>query len=120
MKEGGGESNIEYLDLSELEEEPYFASLIAGSLFVKAKLSSGLMEGAEVTGMTMGMFAMISSQLENINSICIDFTSILTQKKDGEIQSMTLEDMLISNGTVTKEQLAAIPRITEEEFYTLD
>lgn len=105
--------------MSGLEEESYFASLIAGSLFVKAKLSSGLMAGAEVTGMTMGMFAMLSSQLENINSICIDFTAILAQKMGSEIQSMTLEDMLISNGTATKEQLAAIPRITKEEFYSL-
>ena len=116
----GENSNIEYLDVSGLENEDCFAGLLQASVSLKAKISNGLMEGIEVVGITMAMFAMMNSNIRDVKSVCIDFTSIVSQKMSGVVESMTVEDMLVSGGSVTKEQLDAIPRLTKEQFYSLD
>lgn len=116
----GSASSFEYLDVSGLENESYFPSLIQASIYMKGKISSGQMKGIEITGVNMSMFAMMSSKITDINSVCIDFTSIISQKMGGEVYTTTVEDVLVSGGSVTKEQLNAIPRITESEFYNLN
>lgn len=116
----GGSLNLEYLDLNGLENENYFPGLLQASVSIKAKISNGQMEGNEIVGITTSMFAMLSSNMRDVKSICIDFTSIITQKMGSEVQFTTIENMLLSGGSVTKEQLAAIPRITKEQFYSLD
>ncbi|MBP3496799.1 MAG: hypothetical protein J6K33_03085 [Alistipes sp.] len=116
---GTSESNIEYLDVSGLGDESYFPALQQVSVYVKGKISNGQMEGLEVTGVTMGMFALMTADIRDVKAVSVDFTSIVSQKMGNEVQSMTVENMLVSNGNVTKEQLDAIPRITKEQFYDL-
>lgn len=121
LQVGGGtsESNIEYLDVSGLGDESYFPALQQVSVYVKGKISNGQMEGLEVTGVTMGMLAMMTADIRDAKAVCIDFASIISQKMGDEVHSMTVENVLVSSGNVTKEQLDAIPRITKEQFYDL-
>lgn len=122
LQVGGGvsESSIEYLDVSGLDNEYYFLGLVLSAIYVKAKISNGELEGSEVIGMNMAHFSQMSTNFRDVKSICIDLTSIISQKTGDEVQSMTVEDMLVSGGSVTKEQLDSIPRLTKEQFYTLD
>lgn len=116
--EGGG-STVEYLNLEGLEIEEYFPSLLMASIYVKGEISNS-MGNMEVTGATIGMFSMLGSAIEKANAVCIDFSSIFTQKMGDEVHSISIEDMIISGGSATKEQLDAIPRLTKEQFYSLD
>lgn len=99
---GGESSNIEYLDVSGVNQEPYFASLLVTSFVGKHKEDGivALLPSAAIAG----------HNSEKIIALLVDFSF--------KTPNGTLLELLLNMGT-TKEQLDAIPRITKEEFYSL-
>lgn len=111
---GGGGSTIEYLDISGLGFERM--DLIFDSCKIKLIYSNK----TQITG---GANLIILSSPENleslimsVNTIAIDLNSKICRGGD---KIETVREHLLSFNTFTEEQLAAIPRITEEEFYTV-
>lgn len=116
---GAGESgeNIEYLDVSEFkfsdneQENTFRLSFIKNmGLFGKAFVNQGYIIGP------IG-FAGSSGTLK---SIAIDFSGITYDNTaGGDIIKLTVKEALIALG-FPEEMLAAIPRITKEQFYSLE
>ena len=101
---GSGEaSNIEYLDVSGVNQEIYFASLLIMS-FVSKNKENG------VVGITPSA-AMVGYNNSLIISLAIDFSF--------KTSNGTILELLLNIG-ITQEQLDAIPRITKEQFYSLE
>ena len=101
---GSGEaSNIEYLDVSGINQEIYFTTLLIMSFVSKNKENGvvGILPSA----------AMVSYNNSLIISLAIDFSF--------KTSNGTILELLLNMG-ITKEQLDAIPRITKEQFYSLE
>lgn len=101
----GSASSVEYLDISGVGD----AELIVTECSLLAK---AYMEGAYYVGTTA---LLVLAGLIGIGNapiaVAIDFNTKIVV---GE--PMTVKDFIISRG-ITEDQLAAIPRITEEKFY---
>ena len=104
---GGGASTIEYLDISNHEN----GNLINHSILARIEL-----DGAE------GIIATSNFQdREQLHSgitkmIAIDFTLRLKNP----MSDLTIKDNLIENHRIDEEWLNSIPRVTKEEFYSLE
>lgn len=102
---GGSASSVEYLDISGAGD----AELIVANYSLLAKV---YMEGMYYICTTA--FLVLDGFIGIGNApiaVAIDFnTKIFIGEK------MTIKDFIISRG-ITEDQLAAIPRITEEKFY---
>lgn len=114
---GGGDSTIEYLDMTNVSSESWMMNLLIVSLFVKQPIT---LDGATANT----VFPTFQSQtmrgdLMGVNQVAIDFKATIAMSMDGMTQTMTVADFLIQNGA-TQEKLDALPRITKEEFYNLD
>jgi hypothetical protein len=104
---GTSESNIEYLDVSGFpaEVEPLFLMF---SILAKYSTEYGTVIA------TPFMTANINVG-KQFKAVMIDFTTQICEM--GHIG--TIKDALIAQG-ITQADLDSIPRITKEEFYTLD
>lgn len=114
---GSGESSIEYLDTSvDTGAGSWALYLLACFINVKRKIT---FSGQEVlTIMPIELSRTLDSNLSNTIQGSIDFSGKIFLTQNEEITSYTVKQFLIQQGA-TEEQLAAIPRITKEEFYTL-
>lgn len=115
----GGDSNIEYLDVSGFgmtdngsPSDELFV-IVNAAICVKGDFGG---EGTAVltgTGL-MTLFRAFGDDLYGmIKAVLIDYNLIITVSGQ-----MTIKELLLN--TFTQEQLDAIPRITKEEFYSLE
>ena len=101
---GTGEaSTIEYLDVSGVNQEIYFTTLLITSFVSKSK------ENGVVC--ILPSAAMVGYNNSLIISLAIDFSF--------KTSNGTILELLLNMG-ITQEQLDAIPRITKEQFYSLE
>ena len=61
----------------------------------------------------------MAGNLLGVTQLAIDFKASIVVSKDGMAQTMTVADYIIQQGA-TQEKLDAFPRITKEQFYTLE
>lgn len=99
----GDDSNIEYLDVSGVNQEIYFTTLLITSFVSKSK------ENGVVC--ILPSAAMVGYNNSLIISLAIDFSF--------KTSNGTILELLLNMG-VTQEQLDAIPRLTKEQFYSLE
>lgn len=105
---GGGGSNVEYLDLSGLEQRGFIAMY---SIAVK-----GLMQGIMYAGVPTPTFIQADGKTTDIVAIMIDLSLVVSSNVEGSVTTMTLRDAL-SGANV---DLDSIPRLTKEQFYDLN
>ena len=112
--EGGG---IEYLDVSELltnlENNPNAVIILSAATQVKCTYNGILMAGPlyAIASLFRGDF---SAMATSTTQICVDWSMKLSVM--GELQPI-LNQVL---SKITQEELNALPRLTEEEFYNLE
>lgn len=110
-----GGSNIEYLDISNTSGA-LRAGLVQNALYIRATIPD---YGAEMVGSSAYFVtSMLEGVIENTSAVVIDFSHKICMKMSGSIQELTILQQILQNH-VTQEEIDAIPRITEEEFYTL-
>ena len=110
FNEGGGSGNgsgeistVEYLDVSGINQEPYFTMLLITS-FVSKNKENGVVAISPSA-------AMVGYNNSLIISLAIDFSF--------KTSNGTVLELLLNMG-ITQEQLDAIPRLTKEQFYNLE
>lgn len=121
---GGGESasTIEYLDVRGTGDtnENLRNGLILFADIVKSKNDEGTFVGACLTGIQT-LFGFSSNNATTCVAVAVDFSRHLKGKmNDGTELDMSIYDILIMMGTAASEELDSIPRITKEQFYSLD
>lgn len=103
---GTGESNIEYLDVSEVEDTVK-RLLFTFSSYVKLTGASG------VTIMCTGMAMAEGATYESADFVEIDFSALaFTSEK---VEGGSIKDFILWTGINTD----SLPRITKEQFYDL-
>ena len=108
---GSGGSSLEYLDVSGVDSQTR-AVLLSLAIEIKFSFSGGNIVGPIL--LAMDGIAPLNTLHERVTQMKIDKNSQFNVAG----QSGTFMDFLNMMG-VSNEQLAAIPRITKEEFYTL-
>lgn len=109
---GAGESTMEYLDVS------------GGGMAAQASMLYAYLWKA-IVAENVGIFpigVIISttpSAANSVSQIAIDFSTEVN-KSAGGTEIMTIKEAIMSLYSVTEEELAAIPRITKEQFYSLE
>ena len=122
---GGGESasTIEYLDVSGLGEtnESLRNALTIFADIVKSKNEEGTFVGACLSGIQMA-FGVTTNNATTCVAVAVDFSRHIkgVGNEAGQVIEMSISDILIMMGTATAEELDSIPRITKEQFYSLD
>ena len=112
---GGGTeaSSMEYLDVSGLGEDNVARLIVYG--YIVKFVYDGQSAFLTTTHPYVGML------IKDVppSAISIDFATVVTFTDT--MQNMTIKEALLQTGStpITEAELAAIPRITEEEFYTL-
>ena len=108
---GSGEaSTIEYLDVSGMSYEKM--DLIFNSYLVRFIYDNKVQVVGGASLITIGD---IESALMGVVAVAIDFNSLII--KGGDEIDTVLEDLIHS---FTQEQLDSIPRLTKEQFYSLE
>lgn len=115
---GGGSSNIEYLDVSGMElsknSKLYYLAII--SIFAKAIIHGG---SAQIIAPSLVSLSTMLTDITTISikALAVDFSATYAEYliSAGQGSAGTIKDVLLRFG-VTEEELAAIPRITKEEF----
>ena len=110
---GGSASSVEYLDLTGLAtlQSSYLAT---SSQELHLKMT---MQGQEIA--TVGPAAQLVSQCSSASKVYakIDFDAPVIMVQGTMRQDLKVRDYILSK--VSESELASIPRITKEEFYTL-
>ena len=104
----GGGSNIEYIRQEDANVFPMDQAKI-GAQFIKIKFNNQTLIGP--AGLLLG----VPADMVELVAFGIDFNAKMISSN----ASMTIKESLMNYG-ITEDQLAAIPRITEEEFYNLN
>lgn len=102
---GGSASSVEYLDLSGAGDAELIVTKC--SLLAKAYMEGMYYIGTTALLVLAGLIGIGNAPI----AVAIDFNTKIVV---GELT--TIKDFIISQG-ITEDQLAAIPRITEEKFY---
>ena len=117
---GGGESGgstVEYLDLSEGLNESWATFLIMSFIEVKGHPT---LNGQSVKVIApANVYKTLTGELLSLRQASIDFSMPIILSAGGQAQTATVADYLIQQGA-TQEKLDAIPRLTKEQFYTLE
>lgn len=110
---GGGGSTMEYLDVSGLDEANVARLIVYGNI-VKFSYNG---QSAFLT--TANPYVGMLIKDVPPSAISIDFATVVTFTDI--MQNMTIKDALLQTGStpITEAELAAIPRITKEQFYTI-
>lgn len=118
--ESGG-SNVEYLDVSAAREE-IIGILFQFGILIKGHTTEGInnME-ISATGITPYYWDIMDRgrHVVSVKAVAIDFTQKLGMKAGGNIIYYTVLEALLQNG-FTQAEFDAIPRITKEQFDTLE
>lgn len=111
---GGGESNMEYLDVREIDFKT--GGTKEGNLIALCYHMNGNHESIGDFVLPIGqVYVVQTSKLSIVRYLAVDFSSKAIMS--GGI-NFTVGEMLKQTGW-TENELAAIPRITKEQFYTL-
>ena len=115
---GGGagtESTMEYLDVSGGDEANIRRLLVYGYV-AKFSYNGEVQFLPTANPLIDGILAIPLFP----SAISIDFTTVITFTDTN--QNMTIKEALLQTGStpITEEELAAIPRITKEQFYNLE
>ena len=114
--ESGG-STIEYFDFSEGPNESWATFLIMSCIEVKGYPT---LNGQSVKVLApANVYRTLAGELLSIRQASIGFSMPIIVSAGGQTQTMTVADFLIQQGA-TQEKLDALPRITKEQFYSLD
>jgi hypothetical protein len=105
----GESSSIEYLDVS------IFPAEIVGSLFVPYSISARGMSNPDRVFVMPSAIAIGAIDNITIEAVAVDFSLQVIEM--GTIS--TIKDAFIAQG-VTQSDFDSIPRITKEQFYSLD
>lgn len=111
----GSESMIEYLDLRDLDDIgraglASFAEMVKGSTY-----------GSKIAGLPLSASNLLLNLVgKDVEYICIDFTKKMVAVMEGNPMEMSLLDAILTTGEYTADQIASLPRITEEQFYNLN
>ena len=110
-------SNIEYLDISGVSDSRLKVALVYNCIYLKGFIES---YDAYVTGTPYIQYNNLNGDIDDVSQIAIALKDEMIMSMGGTIQSGPLEQNVKQNANVPKEQLDAIPRITKEEFYSLE
>ena len=110
-------SNIEYLDVTNVQADGWITILLMCSLFVKQEVKLGE-NSANSVFPTLQSQAM-RGDLMGVNQFAIDLNALVALSMNGIVQTMTVAEFVMEAGA-TQEQLDSIPRITKEQFYDLN
>ena len=120
---GTSESSIEYLDV---RDNTMTVDIIAGGIVeMKVAIENAPIPIEELVGGGMAVFPMVDS-LRNmgatVNFIAVSFNrdAVLTMKQDGAVITQTAYEQLASRGETYVEAYNNLPRLTKEQFYTLE
>ena len=121
----GGESvgsTIEYLDVSGVAEtnENLRNGLVMFADIVKSKNEEGTYVGVCLSGIQT-IFGFSNNNATTSVAVAVDFSRHIKGKMNGGQElDISIYDLLIMMETATAEELDALPRLTKEQFYTLD
>lgn len=114
---GGGDSTIEYFDFSGGLNERWATFLIGSCIEVKGDPT---LNGQSVKVIApANVYKTLTGELLSIRQASIGFSMPIIISAGGQTQTATVADFLIQQGA-TQEKLDALPRITKEQFYSLD
>lgn len=124
---GGGDapsggSNMEYLDLSGVEEGQLRNFLVAFASRLNLEITEGGLTGAKMAGITWGYLDMMLDSAVNPNwakAIAIDLTTNIIQEEGGQQMALTFRELITALG-LNPADIDAIPRLTKEQFYDLN
>lgn len=124
LQVGGGtsESSIEYLDMRGIGDTNVNLrnGLVVFADIVKSKNEEGTYVGVCLYGIQT-IFGFSNNNATTSVAVAVDFSRHIKGKMNGGQElDMSIYDLLIMMGTATSEELDSIPRITKEQFYTLE
>lgn len=114
---GGGESasTVEYLDVSGIDSTSLTNLYSAGILYAKGE-TDGMLIVAPFSVFVTGN----NPTIENVKAIGVDTSTQVAMKVGGQTIIMTFLEILSQRGHLHVEEFNALPRITKEQFYTLE
>lgn len=115
---GGTASSIEYLDLREHQDAGYYLALSILADVVNARGDSNDTYCGVNRESIRNLFGVSSTTKITYNAVGIDLSRRVKANVQGQIMELTIIDLVTMTGA-NKEDIDAIPRITESEFYTL-
>lgn len=121
---GSGESasTIEYLDVSGLGDtnQSLRNALVAVADIVKSKNEDGTFVGACLLGIQL--LTGVTNNATTCVAVAVDLSRHIKGKsiEAGGALDMSIAEILIMMTSITQELLDSIPRITKEQFYTLE
>lgn len=93
--------------------------LVTFADIVKSKNEEGTFVGVCLTGIQM-LFGISTNNVTTCVAVAVDFSRRIKGKGSDEEIGMSIAEILIMMVGATQEQLDSIPRITKEQFYTLE
>lgn len=111
---GEGDSNIEYFAYN--KEVSTLIECAAFAQYIKAEVEG---QTTFVTPFSMAMAEMMAASRAEVVAFGIDFNDRMVMKQGDMLQEYTILDSIMQNG-VSREEIESLPRITKEEFYSLD
>lgn len=126
IKKGGGGtptppsggSNVEYLDLSGVED-PLLTLIIGFAPLCKINNDGTMAVGAPFYGLRF-FTGELGTRVTHVKAVGIDLSQRFDIKMGTEAMNISLIDYLTMMGVATQADLDAIPRLTKEQFYSLD
>ena len=107
------EEAFEYLDVS--NENVYGIDVLA----IAALECKGVSDAISIVAPVINVQPFVEAVGITITQLKVDFNTLIVMNQEGTITKQTALEMLLSKG-ITQDKLAAIPRITKEEFYNLN
>jgi hypothetical protein len=115
---GGSASSVEYLDLREYQGADFYLSLVILADVVNAyDADNNTYCGVNREAVRL-LFGVSDTTKVTYNAVGIDLSRRVKANIQGQIMELTIMDLVAMTGA-SKEDIDALPRITEEEFYTL-
>ena len=114
---GGSASSVEYLDLREYQDADFYLTLTILADVVNAYDANNTYCGVNRDAVRT-VFGVPNATKVTYNAVGIDLSRRVKANVQGQIMELTIIDLVAMTGA-NKEDIDAIPRLTEEEFYTL-
>lgn len=115
---GVGE-NIEYLDLREYQDADFYLSLTILADVVNAHDANNNAYCGVNKEAIRSLFGVSNTTKITYNAVGIDLSRRVKANVQGQIMELTIIGLVTMTGA-NKEDIDAIPRITKEEFYSLE
>lgn len=117
---GGGTapSSVEYLDLREYQDTDFYLALTILADVVNAYDADKNTYCGVNRDAVRSIFGVSNTVKVTYNAVGIDFSRRVKANVQGQTMELTIIDLVAMTGA-SKEDIDALPRITESEFYTL-